>query len=86
MFHLARHFLISLIKSISKNQVRLKREHLNIAKFEPEYGLDPMLDLALVGSQFQYRIQGRASNWQGSVEQDTLSPIEVKYSTICYLV
>ncbi|KAI5403593.1 variant 4, partial [Lathyrus oleraceus] len=57
-------------------QVRLKREHLNIAKFEPEYGLDPMLDLALVGSQFQYRIQGRASNWQGSVEQDTLSPIE----------
>ncbi|CAI8599704.1 unnamed protein product [Vicia faba] len=57
-------------------QVRLKREHLNIAKFEPEYGLDPLLDLALVGSQFQYRIQGRASNWQGSVEQDTLSPIE----------
>ncbi|WJX41851.1 hypothetical protein P8452_29149 [Trifolium repens] len=57
-------------------QVRLKREHLNIAKFEPEYGLDPMLDLALVGSECQYRIQGRASNWQGSVEQDTLSPNE----------
>ncbi|MBA0810197.1 hypothetical protein Gohar_002210, partial [Gossypium harknessii] len=37
-------------------QVRLKREHLNIAKFEPEYGLDPMLDLALVGSEWQFRI------------------------------
>ncbi|XP_058785828.1 protein TIC236, chloroplastic-like [Vicia villosa] len=57
-------------------QVRLTRDHLNIAKFEPEYGLDPMLDLALVGSQFQYKIQGRASNWHGSVEKDTLSPIE----------
>ncbi|XP_012571674.1 protein TIC236, chloroplastic-like isoform X2 [Cicer arietinum] len=57
-------------------QARLKRGHLNIAKFEPEYGLDPMLDLTLVGSQCQYRIQGRASNWKGSVEQDTLSPTE----------
>lgn len=66
--------------------MRLKREHLNIATFEPEYGLDPLLDLALVGSQFQYRIQGRASNWQGSVEQDQLSPTEVKDSTICYRV
>ncbi|RYQ90040.1 hypothetical protein Ahy_B09g096350 isoform A [Arachis hypogaea] len=45
-------------------QVRLKREHLNVAKFEPEYGLDPMLDLALVGSEWQFRIQGRASHWQ----------------------
>ncbi|XP_027329428.1 uncharacterized protein LOC113845923 isoform X1 [Abrus precatorius] len=65
-------------------QVRLKREHLNIAKFEPEYGLDPMLDLALVGSEWQFRIQGRASNWQDklvvtstrSVEHDSLSPTE----------
>ncbi|KDP32279.1 hypothetical protein JCGZ_13204 [Jatropha curcas] len=65
-------------------QVRLKREHLNIAKFEPEYGLDPMLDLALVGSEWQFRIQSRASNWQDklvvtstrSVEQDALSPTE----------
>ena len=70
-----------------KMQVRLKREHLNIAKFEPEYGLDPMLDLALVGSEWQFRIQGRASNWQDklvvtstrSVEQDALSPTEVKH-------
>ncbi|OMO80485.1 hypothetical protein COLO4_24068 [Corchorus olitorius] len=65
-------------------QVRLKREHLNIAKFEPEHGLDPMLDLALVGSEWQFRIQSRASNWQDklvvtstrSVEQDVLSPTE----------
>ncbi|PON53076.1 hypothetical protein PanWU01x14_204560 [Parasponia andersonii] len=65
-------------------QVRLKQEHLNIAKFEPENGLDPMLDLVLVGSEWQFRIQSRASNWQDklvvtstrSVEQDALSPIE----------
>lgn len=64
-------------------QVRLKREHLNIAKFEPEYGLDPMLDLVLVGSEWQFKIQSRASNWQdklvvtsSSVEQDALSPTE----------
>lgn len=59
-------------------KVRLKKEHLNTAKFEPEYGLDPMLDLALVGSGWQYRIQSRASNWQDPVEQDALSHIEVK--------
>jgi len=66
-------------------QVRLKREHLNIAKFEPDNGLDPMLDLALVGSEWQFRIQSRASKWQDnlvvtstrSVEQDVLSPTEV---------
>ncbi|CAK7353466.1 unnamed protein product [Dovyalis caffra] len=64
-------------------QVRLKREHLNIAKFEPEHGLDPMLDLVLVGSEWQFKIQSRASNWQDklvvtsrSVEQDALSPTE----------
>ncbi|KAE8713963.1 EMB2410 protein [Hibiscus syriacus] len=65
-------------------QVRLKREHLNLAKFEPEHGLDPMLDLALVGSEWQFRIQSRASNWQDklvvtsthSVEQDVLSSTE----------
>ncbi|WVZ19349.1 hypothetical protein V8G54_006671 [Vigna mungo] len=58
-------------------QVRLKREHLNIARFEPDYGLDPMLDLTLVGAERQYRIHRRASNWQDFIEQDTLSPIEV---------
>ncbi|XP_042477488.1 protein TIC236, chloroplastic-like [Macadamia integrifolia] len=65
-------------------QVRLKREHLNVAKFEPDLGLDPILDLALVGSEWQFRIQSRASNWQDnlvvtstrSVEQDVLSPME----------
>ncbi|KAK9073158.1 hypothetical protein SSX86_007482 [Deinandra increscens subsp. villosa] len=65
-------------------QVRLKREHLNTAKFEADNGLDPMLDLALVGSEWQFRIQSRASKWQDSlvvtstrsVEQDVLSPSE----------
>ncbi|CAN6442192.1 unnamed protein product [Victoria cruziana] len=65
-------------------QVRLKGDHQNIAKFEPDEGLDPTLDLALVGSEWQLRIQSRASNWQDnlvvtstrSVEQDVLSPTE----------
>ncbi|KAL8521965.1 hypothetical protein ACS0TY_012205 [Phlomoides rotata] len=65
-------------------QVRLKREHLNIAKFEPDNGLDPVLDLALVGSEWQFRIQSLASKWQEklvvtstrSVEQDVLSTTE----------
>ncbi|KAG9459336.1 hypothetical protein H6P81_003844 [Aristolochia fimbriata] len=65
-------------------QVRLKRDHLNIAKFDPEAGLNPTLDLALVGSEWQFWIQSRASNWQDnlvvtstrSVEQDVLSPVE----------
>ncbi|XP_024989415.1 uncharacterized protein LOC112523955 isoform X2 [Cynara cardunculus var. scolymus] len=65
-------------------QVRLKREHLNTAKFEADNGLDPMLDLALVGSEWQFRIQSRATKWQDnlvvtstrSVEQDVLSPSE----------
>lgn len=67
-------------------QVRLKRDHLNIAKFEPDFGLDPILDLTLVGSEWQLRIQSRASTWQDnivvtstrSVDQDVLSPSEVK--------
>lgn len=65
-------------------QVRLKRDHPNRAKFEPEEGLDPTLDLALVGADWQLKIQGRASNWQDNLvvtstrsgEQDVLSPIE----------
>lgn len=65
-------------------QVRLKREHRNIAKFEPDLGLDPILDLALVGSEWQFKVQSRASNWQDnlvvtsvrSVDQDALSPTE----------
>ena len=73
-----------------KLQVRLKKEHLNIAKFEPGIGLDPMLDLVLVGSEWQFRIQSRASNWQdklvvtstSSVEQDALSPTEVLFLNV----
>ncbi|XP_074570034.1 protein SUBSTANDARD STARCH GRAIN 4, chloroplastic isoform X1 [Curcuma longa] len=65
-------------------QARLKRDHLNIAKFEPDLGLDPILDLALMGSEWQFRIQSRASTWQDnlvvtstrSVDQDALTPTE----------
>ncbi|KAF3780354.1 hypothetical protein EJ110_NYTH39403 [Nymphaea thermarum] len=71
-------------------QVRLKRDHQNIAKFEPDQGLDPTLDLALVGSEWQLRIQSRASNWQDnlvvtstrSVEQDVLSPTELAFKKL----
>lgn len=67
-------------------QARLKRDHLNIAKFEPDLGLDPILDLALMGSEWQFRIQSRASTWQDnlvvtstrSVDQDALTPTEVR--------
>jgi hypothetical protein len=73
-----------------KLQVRLKRDHLNIAKFEPDLGLDPILDLVLVGTEWQFRIQSRASTWQDnlvvtstrSVDQDALSPIEVSHSQL----
>lgn len=64
---------------------------MNVAKFEPDNGLDPTLDLALVGSEWQFRIQGRASNWHEklvvtstrSVEQDVLSPTEVILALFC---
>jgi hypothetical protein len=60
---------------------------LNIAKFEPDLGLDPILDLVLVGTEWQFRIQSRASTWQDnlvvtstrSVDQDVLSPIEASH-------
>lgn len=48
-------------------QVRLNRDHPNRAKFEPEQGLDPTLDLALVGADWQLKIQGRARNWQDNL-------------------
>ncbi|EFJ16558.1 hypothetical protein SELMODRAFT_421796 [Selaginella moellendorffii] len=65
-------------------QVRLNKDYPNRAKFEPEQGLDPNLDLALVGLHFQLKVQGRAQNWQDSIvltyarsgEQDTLTRIE----------
>lgn len=48
-------------------QVRLNRDHPNRARFEPEQGLDPSLDLALVGADWQLKIQGRARNWQDNL-------------------
>ncbi|MCO5570229.1 hypothetical protein L7F22_023947 [Adiantum nelumboides] len=47
--------------------VRLNRDHPNRAKFEPEQGLDPTLDLALVGADWQLKVQGRARNWQDNL-------------------
>lgn len=66
----------------------MKRDHLNIAKFEPDLGLDPILDLTLMGSEWQFRIQSRASTWQDnlvvtstrSVDQDALTPTEVRHT------
>ncbi|KAL2635099.1 hypothetical protein R1flu_006578 [Riccia fluitans] len=65
-------------------QVRLNKDHLNRAKFEPEQGLDPSLDLALIGADWQLKVQGRARNWQDNIvvsstrsgEQDALSRTE----------
>jgi hypothetical protein len=66
-------------------QVRLNRDHPNRAKFEPDQGFDPTLDLALVGADWQIKVQGLASNWQDNLvvtsnrtgEQDALTRIEV---------
>jgi hypothetical protein len=65
-------------------QVRLNRDHPNRAKFEPDQGFDPSLDLALVGADWQVKVQGLASNWQDNLvvtsnrtgEQDALTRIE----------
>ncbi|KAJ7565427.1 hypothetical protein O6H91_02G060300 [Diphasiastrum complanatum] len=65
-------------------QVRLNRDYPNRAKFEPEQGLDPSLDLALIGADWQLKVQGRARNWQDNLvitstrsgEQDALTRIE----------
>eukprot|EP00850_Spirogloea_muscicola_P014510 SM000105S13855 [mRNA] locus=s105:52652:63657:- [translate_table: standard] len=65
-------------------QVRLNRDHPNRARFEPEQGLDPTLDLKLVGADWQLKLQGRARSWQDNLvmtssrsgEEDTLTPTE----------
>ena len=44
--------------------MRLNREHPNRAVFEPQQGLDPTLDVSLVGTDFKILVQGRASVWQ----------------------
>ena len=44
-------------------QVRLSREHPNCAVFVPEHGLDPTLDVSLVGADLRALVQGKASNW-----------------------
>ena len=48
-------------------QMVLDREHPNRVVFDPDAGLDPTLDLALLGSQLRAVIQGRASAWQDNI-------------------
>ncbi|GJP79895.1 hypothetical protein CLOP_g10111 [Closterium sp. NIES-67] len=66
-------------------QLRLNRDHPNCARFEAALGMDPVLDLKLVGADWQMRIQGPANRWQDHVvlttlprggEEDVLSPAE----------
>jgi len=47
--------------------LHLDREHPNRLVFGPEAGLDPMLDVVLVGSELRVLINGRASNWLNNV-------------------
>ena len=44
-------------------QVRLSREHPNRAVFVPEHGMDPTLDVSLVGADLRALVQGKVSNW-----------------------
>ena len=48
-------------------QVRLSREHANRAVFTPEHGLDPTLDVSLVGADIRALVQGKASSWTESL-------------------
>ena len=48
-------------------QLHLDREHPNRLVFGPEAGLDPSLDVVLVGSELRVLIKGRASNWLNNV-------------------
>ncbi|KAG6772739.1 hypothetical protein POTOM_024159 [Populus tomentosa] len=52
---------------VQKSSVRLKREHLNIAKFEPEHGLDPMLDLVLAAGVFESQLAESISEGNGQL-------------------
>jgi hypothetical protein len=49
-------------------QLHLDREHPNRLVFGPDSaGLDPALDVVLVGSELRVLIKGRASNWLNNV-------------------
>jgi hypothetical protein len=54
-------------------QVRLNRDHPNRAVFIPENGLDPMVDVSLLGADVRALIQGQASEWTKNL---VLSPKE----------
>ena len=48
-------------------QVHLNREYNNRAVFRPEEGLDPVLDISLLGAELRALIQGKASKWQDNM-------------------
>jgi hypothetical protein len=52
-------------------QVHLNREHPNRAVFTAEAGLDPLLDVCLMGADLRVLVQGRASAWQEGVRITT---------------
>jgi hypothetical protein len=47
--------------------VHLNREYQNRAVFVPEQGLDPVLDISLLGADLRALIQGKASQWQDNM-------------------
>jgi hypothetical protein len=80
-------------------QVHLNREYQNRAVFRPEEGLDPVLDISLLGAELRALIQGKASKWQdnmtlqrnvsGEGNADKLTPSEaaqVLLVLLCVLV
>lgn len=73
-------------------QVHLNREHHNQAVFLPEQGMDPILDISLLGADLRALIQGKASTWQdnmslqrnlsGEGNADKLTPSEAAQVTL----
>jgi hypothetical protein len=67
-------------------QAHLNREHTNTVVFDPDHGLDPLLDVCLNSADLRVLVQGRASGWQNGMtitrpgapggEASPLSPAE----------
>ena len=67
-------------------QAHLNREHNNTVVFDPDHGLDPLLDVCLNSADLRVLVQGRASGWQNGMtitrpgapggEASPLSPAE----------
>ena len=48
-------------------QAHLNREHANTVVFDPDHGLDPLLDVCLNSADLRVLVQGRASAWQNGM-------------------